>query len=211
LLTVSRDDLSFCPEDFTQVLEYEKGQTLFQEGSSAYGYYLICEGRIKLAKRSAVGKKALLGIWGPGDIIGPANDGHYRLYAEALEKTKVAYIDRQDFSQLLARHPTLASALVEKLTSELGRLQERLYSAIQPRANAKLAHLLLELASEFGKTTSHGVLIDLTLSRAELAEMAGLSRETVSLILRTFETQGWIKTQKRKIFVCDQIGLRSSL
>ena len=210
-LNLAQKDFSFQPEEFTQVLDYEKGQTLFQEGAPAYGYYLICEGRIKLARRSAVGKKSLIEILGPGDIIGPAPDGRYRLYAEALEKSKVGYIDRSAFGQLLARYPQLATALVERLSVELSRLQERLFSATQPSAPAKLAHILLELVAEFGKKGPDGILIDVALSQAELAEMAGLARETVSLTLRGFESKGWIKLQKRKIVICEQASLRASL
>ncbi|MBI1744191.1 Crp/Fnr family transcriptional regulator, partial [Candidatus Acetothermia bacterium] len=101
--------------------------------------------------------------------------------------------------------------LVERLSTELSRLQERLFSATQPNAPAKLAHILLELAAEFGKKIPDGILIDVALSQAELAEMAGLARETVNLTLRGFESKGWIKLQKRKIVICEQASLRTAL
>ncbi len=211
LLNIARADLSFQPEEFTQVLEFERGQTLFQEGASSYGYYFICAGRIKLAKRSLGGKRALLAILGPGDIIGSTPQGRYQLYAEALATSRVGFIDRRDLDQLLARHPKLATALIEKLTGELSRLQERLYTTTQPSARAKVAHLLLELAADFGKASPDGILVDTELSRAELAEMTGLSRETVSLILSEFVAKGLITTQQRSIALCDQARLRDLL
>lgn len=202
-LNLSHEDLSFHPEEFTQVLEFEKGQTLFQEGAPAYGYYLLCEGRIKLAKRSPNGKKSLLEVLGPGDIIGLPSEGPYRFYAEALEKIRVGFIDRRDFTRLLQSYPRLAVALVEKLSAELSKLQERFFTATQPSARAKAAHLLLELAAEFGQVAADGqIVIELDLSRAELAEMAGLARETISLALSEFETKGWLKTPApRKIVI----------
>jgi CRP/FNR family transcriptional regulator len=93
----------------------------------------------------------------------------------------------------------------------VSRLQERLFTTTQPNAHAKLAHLLLKLSETLGRESADGVLIDLTLSRTELAEMAGLVRETVSLVLRDFENKGWIKTHNRKIVICDPLNLENSL
>jgi len=208
-LDLAKKDFSFHPEDFTQMLDYDKGQTLFQEGIPNYGSYLICSGRVKLARRSSNGKKTLLEILGPGDIIGPTFGGHYRLYAEALEKSRVAYVAQKDFGQLLLRYPQLTIALVEKLTSELGRLQERLFTTTQSNAHAKLAHLLVELVTSFGKENPEGLLIDMTLSQIQLAEMTGLTRETVSLTLNNFASKGWIKLQKRKIIICKKLELQN--
>ncbi|MCI2429626.1 Crp/Fnr family transcriptional regulator [Candidatus Acetothermia bacterium] len=214
-LHLAREDLSFYPEAFTQVLQYEKGQTLFQEGAPAYGYYFICAGRVKLAKRSPNGKKALLEVLGPGDLIAPPTEGPYRLYAEALEPSRVGFVDQRDFAQLLQAHPRLAVALVEKLLTELSKLQERFFTATQPSARAKVAHLLLELAADFGQVASNEnneneeVVIALDLSRAEMAEMAGLARETLSLALGEFEAKSWIKlASPRKIVLCDLKNLQ---
>jgi CRP-like cAMP-binding protein len=54
-------------------------------------------------------------------------------------------------------------------------------------------------------------LIDVNLSRVELAEMAGLTRETVSLVLSEFASKNWIKTLKRRICIGDRAGLKSLL
>lgn len=206
-LRLAREDLSFNPEAFTQVLQYERGQTLFQEGAPAYGYYLICSGRVKLAKRSPSGKKSLLEVLGPGDLIAPPTEGPYRLYAEAVEQSRVGFVDRRDFGQLLQAHPKLAVALVEKLTAELNKIQERFFTATQPSARAKVAHLLLELAADWGDVTAQGdVAILLDLSRAELA---GLARETLSLALSEFEAKHWIKLEsQRKIVLYDLQNLQ---
>jgi CRP-like cAMP-binding protein len=211
LLNLAKRDFSFHPEEFTRLIAYEKGQTLFQEGNAAHGYYLICSGRIKLARRSPSGKRTLLEILGPGDIVGLAKNGRYRLYAEALETSKVGYIEQKDFGHLVARHPHLATALIEKLTDELARLQERLYTTTQSGARTKLAYLLLELAADFGRETPEGTIIDLRLSQAQLAEMTGLTRETVSSMLNAFVEKGWIKSQGRKIVILLPLSLECSL
>lgn len=75
----------------------------------------------------------------------------------------------------------------------------------------KGVYVLIELAAECGEETEGGIFIHARLSRAELAEMTGLSRETVSLILSELAAKGLITTQKQKITLCDQAGLRGLL
>jgi CRP/FNR family transcriptional regulator len=213
LVDVSRKELSLHPSQFTQTIEYEKGQTLFQEGAPVYGYYIICEGAVKLSRHLSGGKKLIVAVLGPGDILGleASSQGRFALEAEALEHTRVGFIDKREFARLLERHPRLAAALVEKLSEELGRLQEHLWATLRRGARGRLAYLLLELARTHGRGHSEGVLIDVTLTREELAEMAGVARETASLILSEFQSKGWIASQGRRILIRDRRALDALL
>jgi len=213
LLNVSRKDLSFHPEDFTQLLEYERGQTLFPQGAPQYGYYIVCEGAVKLVRRLTQGKKLIVAVLSPGDILGmeTAQGGRFRLEAEAIEKTRVGFIDKRDFAGLLERYPRLAAALIQKLSDEVSRLQDRLFATARQGARSKLAYLLLQLADTHGRKHPKGILIDLELTRSELAEMAGVSRETVSLTLSYFKSRGLIALEGRKLIIRDKAGLEAVL
>lgn len=210
---VSREDLAFQPEQFTQTIEYERGQTLFQEGVPVYGYYIICEGAVKLSRHLAGGKKLIVAVLGPGDILGleASHRGRFALEAEALEPTRVGFIDKREFTQLLERHPRFAAALVEKLSEEVSKLQEHLWATLRRGARGRIAYLLLELTRTHGRPHSEGVLIDVVLTREELAEMAGVARETASLILSEFQSKSWIASQGRKILVRDREALEALL
>lgn len=213
LLNVSREDLSFHPEDFTQLLEYERGQTLFPQGAPQYGYYIVCEGAVKLVRRLAQGKKLIVALLGPGDILGleATQAGRFGLEAEALERTRVGFIDKTDFAGLLERYPRLAAALVQKLSDEVAHLQRRLVATARQGARSKLAYLLLQLAETHGRKHPKGILIDLTLTRSELAEMAGVARETASLTLSHLKSRGLIALEGRKLLIRDKAGLEASI
>jgi CRP/FNR family transcriptional regulator len=210
-LNISRQDLSFHPHDFTQLLEYEPGQTLYAQGAPLYGYSIICEGAVKLVRRLKEGKKLIVAVLGPGDILGLAatRQGHFALEAEALEKTRVGFIDKKDFTGLLERYPRLAAALVQKLSDEVAQLQERLFATARQGARSKLAYLLLQLAETHGRKHPQGVLIDVELTQSELAEMAGISRETASLALSQFKSRGLIAFEGRKLLIRDKVGLEA--
>lgn len=212
LLDVSREEVSFRPEAFTHVLTYERGQTLFQEDEPLYGYYLVCEGAVKLSRHLSDGKRHIVAILGPGDILGleATARGRFTLEAEALEKTRVGFIDKGELTELLERYPRLAAALIQKLSEEVSALQERLWATARQGAQNKLAYLLLELARTHGRTHPEGTLIDVELTREELAEMAGVSRETASLTLSHFTARGWIRTDEgRKTLIRDAPALEA--
>lgn len=210
-LGVSRKEMSFHPEDFTRSLEYEPGQTLFPQGAPLYGYSIICEGAVKLTRRLKEGKKLIVAVLGPGDILGlsATRQGHFALEAEALEKTRVGFIDKGDFARLLERYPRLAATLVQKLSDEVTQLQERLFATVRQSARSKLAYLILQLAASHGHKHAQGILIDLELSRSELAEMIGVARETASLTISQLKSRGLIELEGHKIVIIDKAGLET--
>ena len=209
LLDVSREDVSFRPDEFTTLLHYEKGQTLFQENEPAYGYFIICHGAVKLSRHLDDGRTHIVAVLGPGDLLGmeAQSTGRFRVEAEAMAPTEVGFIDKNDLKTLVTRFPALAASLIEKLSEELGELQERLWATARPGAPSRLAYLLLDLARTHGREHSDGAEIDLVLTRAELAEMAGVSRETASLTLSRFAKRGWIDHDGRHIVVKDRHAL----
>jgi CRP-like cAMP-binding protein len=204
-LDLSRSDQSFRPEDFTHQLTFRKGQAIFSQGAPVYGYYVICEGIVKLIRHNSAQSKVIVALMGPGDILGleAKLHGEFQLEAEALEETRVGFIDKGNFSLLLGKYPRLGAALVEKLSEEICRLQEQLASTTRRGSLSRVAHLLLQLAKTYGKSLPQGTLIDLKLTGAEMAEMAGLTRETVSLAISQLVKRGFISKEENLIVIHD--------
>ncbi len=213
LVDVSRQEFSFHPEDFTQQIAYDKGQTLVQEGTPVYGYYIICEGAVKLSRHLSGGKKLIVAVLGPGDIFGLESnrEGRFTLEAETLEPTRVGFIDKGDFGKLLEGHPRLAAALVEKLSEEVHKLQEHVWATARRGAQGKLAYVLLQLAKTHGRPRPRGTLIEVELTREELAELAGVARETASLTLSRFTSKDWVASEGRKLVILDLGALEALL
>jgi CRP-like cAMP-binding protein len=168
-----------------------RGEIIFHEGAPAFGFYLVFEGMIKLVKRSMRAKSQILKIVGPGEILGETtlfDKGSHNAYAKTLDPVTVGFIERGDFFYYLERHPKTIFRLYEKLAEELKLFQNKLAERSYSSSKERLARLILHL----GKS---GV----ELSRAELAEMAGVSSKTAIRTLSELESRGIIAIESRRI------------
>ena len=175
----------------TRKIKYGQGEIIFQEGAPAFGFYLIFEGMVKLVKRSTRAKSQILKIVGPGEILGETtlfDKGSHNAYAKTLDPVTVGFIERGDFFYFLERHPKTIFRLYERLSEELKAFQNKLAERSYSSSKERLARLILYL----GKS---GV----ELSRAELAEMAGVSSKTAIRTLSELEGRGIIAIESRKI------------
>lgn len=178
-------------QETSRKIKYGRGEIVFQEGAPAFGLYLVFEGMVKLVKRSMRAKSQILKIVGPGEIIGETtlfDKGSHNAYAKTLEPVVVGFIERGDFFYFLERHPKTIFRLYEKLSEELKAFQNKLAERSYSSSKERLARLILHL----GKS---GV----ELSRAELAEMAGVSSKTAIRTLSELESRGIISIESRKI------------
>jgi CRP-like cAMP-binding protein len=178
-------------QETSRRIKYGRGEIIFPEGAPAFGLYLVFEGMVKLVKRSMRAKSQILKIVGPGEIIGETtlfDKGTYNSYAKTLEPVVVGFIERGDFFYFLERHPKTIFRLYQKLSEELKAFQNKLAERSYSSSKERLARLILHL----GKS---GV----ELSRAELAEMAGVSSKTAIRTLSELESRGIISIESRRI------------
>jgi CRP/FNR family transcriptional regulator len=178
-------------QETSRKIKYGRGEIIFQEGAPAFGLYLVFEGMVKLVKRSMRAKSQILKIVGPGEILGETtlfDKGSHNAYAKTLEPVVVGFIERGDFFYFLERHPKTIFRLYEKLSEELKAFQNKLAERSYSSSKERLARLILHL----GKS---GV----ELSRAELAEMAGVSSKTAIRTLSELESRGIISIESRRI------------
>jgi len=178
-------------QESVRKINYGRGEIIFQEGAPAFGFYLIFDGMVKLVKRSTRAKSQILKIAGPGEILGETtlfDKGSHNAYAKTLDHVVVGFIERGDFFYFLERHPKTIFRLYEKLSEELKAFQNKLAERSYSSSKERLARLILHL----GKS---GV----ELSRAELAEMAGVSSKTAIRTLSELESRDIIAIESRRI------------
>ena len=193
-------------------LTYEKGQVIFQEGEPAFGLYVVCDGKVKLAKHSRHGKQQILKLLGSRELLGEKtmfDRGVYTAYAQALERTRVKYFERERFLEFLKHHPQVELKLIEKLSRELGGFEEKLIEVSYEGAHERIARLLCMMAEKFGSVQGQGLYIGLELSRQELAEFAGISTETVIRTLSRFKKRGLVELEGHKIYLVNQEALKN--
>ncbi len=193
-------------------LELGAGETVFHEGMPSFGLYIICQGKVKLAKRSRGGHSRILKLLGPGEILGEKTlfDGEtYTCYAKTLEPSRLMFIPREDFLAFVRKYPDVAIRLVEKLSRELKAFGDKLVEITSRSAKERVARVLVELAKAYGRETGEGLDIGLELQRAELAEMAGISTETAIRILSDLAERGIVSLPGHRIVIKKPEALRS--
>ena len=185
-----------------RTLEYAPHQTVFYEGHACLGLYLLCAGKVKLTRSSTRGRRQIVRILGPGELIEKHVFGDNALHevtCETLEPSQVSVIDKERYLAVIHRNPQLAIKLIQLLSNEVGVNMDHLDRFTFKTARERLAGLLLDLGDRFGKESDDHVRVGLMLKREEVAEMAGITVETAIRLLGVFRDEGVLTIDGRAI------------
>lgn len=185
-----------------------KGDTVvFHEDDPASAFYLVKEGRVKIYKTAADGREQVLSILGDGQVFGdvPVFDGGpYPATAATMDETVIYQVKRDEFEEFVRRHPEVALKLLRVLGQRLRQAMELVRDLSFKQVPHRLAGLLLSLGRDYGTEADDGTLIDMKLSRQEMAEIVGTSRETVTRELKKMESAGMLRLEARRIIITDR-------
>ncbi|WBM80245.1 Crp/Fnr family transcriptional regulator [Cryobacterium breve] len=193
-------------------LAWSAGGALFSAGEPAEHVYLLAAGQVKAFRTTVTGQRTSLDFFGPGDVLGGltwAGGSGYTETALALVTTCALQIDAGAFREVMFAHPSVALGVLDVVSGRLARAR----SAEQEQASAtvtkRVATGLLRLADTFGVPgdAPGTTLIQLPLSRADLAAMAGTSAESASRAMSRLRRSGLIDTGRRWTAVLDADGL----
>ncbi|HLW61625.1 MAG TPA: Crp/Fnr family transcriptional regulator [bacterium] len=197
-----------------QARRYAKDQVIFSEGDPGSALYTIVKGRIKIARSSLDGKERTIALLGRGDFFGELAllDGDPRSAdAIAVEASEVLIVPREAFRGFLLEHPQVAMDLLVVLSRRLRRTSQIVHDAAFFDVRGRLARLLLELAQAEGQGASADSLVCPLLTQAELANMVGVTRESINKWLRVFVQQGAIARRRGRLVVTDPESLEREL
>ncbi len=180
------------------------GEFFLHQGEESSTMYILCAGRVKLNSLSADGHQVIVGILQPGNglgIIVSLSNMPYPVSAEALEDCTAYAWQRDDMTALMLHYPQLALNGMEMIGRRFAQLQEQFRDVSTLRVEQRVALALNRLVRQLGKRTDAGVLIDLPLTREELAQMTGTNVFNVSRILSKWESADIINTGRKRIVV----------
>lgn len=180
------------------------GAYFFHQGEPAVVLYVLIEGRVKFTQVTAEGHGVLLRVIGPGETFGAVaalGDAVHPASAQATGECAALGWESETISDLMERFPRLALNALRFLAGRLQEFQDRYRELATQRVERRIAHALLRLASQVGRQTEGGTLIDLTLSRQDIAEMSGTTLFTVSRTLSGWEGQGIIKSGRERVLI----------
>lgn len=181
---------------------YERGRVLFMEGEFGEAVHFVMEGKVKIYKTSEDGREHILYIAVPGDIFAEVilfNEVNYPATAEVLEKARIAVIRNEDLEKVLKAHPSMAVAIIKVLNKRLMDAQQQVKSLALHNTHGRTAQMLMKLATEHGNKTENGLELELVISRQELANMVGTTRETVTRVLMAFKKYNLIEIERNTI------------
>lgn len=226
--TLVQDDLERIAQ-FAVPREFEPGEVVFREGDASDTCYVVHDGRARAIRTHRDGRTLTLATFGPGDIFGELalfEDERRSATVEAIEPTGTVAVLGPDMRRLMSEHAEISARLVIALGRRLRETNERLsrqsFSTVQSRVAVVLSELVeQELADAQGAdgqgpaqgadgksagADSGDVLV--TATQADLAQLAGSSRESASRFLAVLERAGVISQGRGRLIVHDRDALK---
>jgi CRP-like cAMP-binding protein len=187
---------------------FAAGHVVFREGDESDTCYVVRAGHARALREHADGRTLTLARFGPGDFFGELamfDDERRSATVEAMEDVEALAILGRDMRRLLREHPEIAMKLVVALGRRLRATNERLARQSFQTVQSRVATVLGQLAAEAGG--ERDVLV--TATQAEVAQLAGSSRESASRFLAVLERAGLIDQGRGRIVVHDPAALQN--
>lgn len=207
---------ALATEELSRVAEvavprrFEAGEAVFHEGDASDTCYVIRSGHARAVRAHQDGRSITLAQFGPGDIFGELamlDEERRSATIETLEAMEAIAILGADMRRLLREHPDISVKLIVALGRRLRETNERLtrqsFQTVQSRVATALGQLVTAAQAE--GALGQDVLINST--QAELAQLAGSSRESASRFLAVLERAGIITQGRGKLIVHDPAAL----
>jgi CRP/FNR family transcriptional regulator, cyclic AMP receptor protein len=192
---------------------YPRGAVLFSEGHGARGVYVLCTGSAKISICSADGKKLIMRIAKPGDVLGlyaGLTGRPYEATAELLKPARVTFVSRQNLLELIASQEAFGLGLVQVFSEQFSEFVDhaRLLQ-LSESATEKLARLILKWGRDFGELTAGGIRLQILLTQEEIAQIIGSSRETVTRLFSALKRRQIIGVKRGTMVIRNSAALAS--
>jgi CRP-like cAMP-binding protein len=190
---------------------FPKGVRVFHEGDSSDACYIVRSGDLRVTREHSDGRAIALATLGVGDIFGELamlDGGTRSASVETLTDCELLALPAPDMRRVVAGHGEIAAKLIVALTRRLRETNERVtrqsFQTVPSRVAGVLLQLIAEDAAPEGRT---GVTV--RMNQADLAQLAGTSRESVSRFLATLERAGVVTVGRGRVTVVEPRRLRS--
>jgi len=187
-----------------------KKNNIFTEGDAPEWFYIVSSGKVKITKISHDGKEIILEIISPHDIFGGVavlRNFPYPANAVAMEDSEILKISRKNLIRLVDRFPNLMYCIALRLGDRMKSSYDSLKNIALERVEARIAALLLKLGNKVGVKTDEGLMIDMRLTKQDVADMVGTTVETSIRTFSKFKKDGLVMDSNGKIIIKDREGL----
>lgn len=197
----------------TQHTAYKKGELLLHEGEKSDRLFIVNKGQVKVSKFTIDGKEQILYILTSGEFFGELHlfnseeVNNFSVYA--IEDTEICVLTKEDIDRIMEANPEISIKLLKALTKRLAHTETLAQNLATKDPEVRIAHMILEFCQKFGTKKNGEVLIQLPITREEVASYVGVTRETISRKFSKFERLGLISiTGNKKLLVHNELALK---
>lgn len=195
---------------------FAKGEMLFMAGASCERVFIVQSGNVKVFRTSAeTGREQVLETLGPGQTCachtGEDEDLDCSSSGEALTDCRVLYLSTPDFVRLTQSKPEIAKALNRIFSGRLRCLANLVEGVALMDVRSRLIRFLLDWPEKKGAAKKGESVLELTLTREEIARRIGTARETVARTLHQLKEEGLIEVEAHAVVIKDRSRLKASL
>lgn len=208
---------TLAPEDLARVAQvavpraFDAGQVVFREGDESDTCYIVRSGHARAVRGHTDGRTITLATFGPGDIFGELamfDDERRSATVEAVDQVEAIAILGTDMRRLLVEHAGIAGKLVISVARRLRAANERLASQSFQTVQSRVAQVVSQLVEQAHAEGADDDDVLVTATQAEVAQLAGSSRESASRFLAVLERAGIITQGRGKLTVHDPAALQ---
>ena len=190
---------------------WASGGQLYRAGDRARALYVVAEGRVKVSQVTPDGTETVADVLVPGELFGAMGilgEPSHLQTATALVGSCTLGIDQDDFRDVLLEHPQAALRVLDDVAARLSRAHSDIGGQTTDTVSQRVATALLRLGDKLGDDRGdHGQLLDVPLSRADLAGLARSTPESVSRVMSRWKTEGIIDSGRRWVALLDRSQL----
>lgn len=187
------------------ILRFKSGEVIFEKGNPPLGLYLVLEGKIKISKFGVNNRELIVRLSKAGDITGYVSffsNENNSCTATAISAVKVTFLSKEVVQKALHKNDHLYHSVMQFLAKEIRRAEDKIVVVAQKPVKERIIEAIIRLYKKYG-FENDGNTLAVSLSRTEIAGIAGTVRETVSRTLSDLCEQHLIEIEGKKIRVLD--------
>jgi CRP/FNR family cyclic AMP-dependent transcriptional regulator len=187
------------------IIDYKKKQTIYTEGQHPNKLYYVETGKIKIYKTSEGGKELIINLLSAGDFFGHIpllKNSVYEEFAETLEESSIRVIPKKEFEHMITTNQEIALKVIKLLTNNIAEKEQQLVALAYHSLRKRVADALLTLKKKYASSIDEQ--FSMSISREDLANIAGTATESLIRTLSDFKNEKLIEIKDGKITLLDE-------
>jgi CRP-like cAMP-binding protein len=194
------DPLAHLP--CSTIVEYRRGQTIYNQDQSSTSLYLIIEGKVKVSRLADDGHQVVVDIYQSDELFGESallNASRRSEQAVALESTRLMTWTTSEIEDIVLKRPRLSLALLQILVQRTVDFSHRIESFSVDNISRRLARSLIRFSERLGTPDEDGSVRMTPFTHELLSQYVGTSREIVTHYMNQFRRDGYLKYSRKGI------------